>query len=136
MIRYLLDTDVASDVIRGVSAQVDARLAAAAPGELAISAVTRGELLFGVRLKVGAHRLERLVEEFLDRMVCLPWDADAADRFAAIAADLQRAGKPIGALDTMIAAHALAQQAILVTSNERHFSRVRGLSCENWRRRG
>jgi tRNA(fMet)-specific endonuclease VapC len=135
MARYMLDTDIATYVIRGKMPLLDKRIASMASEDLSISSVTRGELLYGVKLKVGAHRLARLVDQFLMRVACLPWDAAAATHFAIAAVDLQRAGKPIGTMDTMIAGHAIAAGCVLVTNNERHFSRVSGLRVENWTRR-
>ncbi len=135
MARYMLDTDIATYVIRGKTPALDKRIAAVATGELSISAVTRAELLYGVKLKVGEHRLFRLVDQFLARISCLPWDAAAATHFAIAAVELHRAGTPIGSMDTMIAGHAIALGSVLVTNNERHFSRVPGLKVENWTRR-
>ena len=135
MARYMLDTDIATYVIRGKMPALDQRIASVAAGELCISAVTRGELLYGIKLKVGAHRLFRLVDQFLERVSCLPWDAAAATHFAIAAVELHRAGTPIGSMDTMIAGHAIALGSVLVTNNERHFSRVTGLKVENWTRR-
>ncbi len=129
---YLLDTDTASYLIRGGHPRLDARIAAVPMGEVCISAVTRAELLYGVQLRPGAERLARLVGAFLSRVWTLAWDESAADRFAGVAAALHRSGQPIGPLDTMIAAHALALGATLVTNNVGHFSRVAGLSVENW----
>ena len=96
------------------------------PGNFCISAVTRGELLYGINLKVGAHRLSRLVDQFLGQVSCLPWDAAAARHFAIAAAELNRAGTPVGSMDMMIAGHAIALGSVLVTNNERHFSRISG----------
>ena len=134
MVRYMLDTDIATYAIRGRMPALDARIAQAVPKELCISAVTRAELLYGVKLKEGAERLSRLVDQFLERVACLPWGAAAATEFANVAVVLHRAGTLIGSMDTMIAGHALAEGTILVTNNERHFSRVRGLKIENWAR--
>jgi tRNA(fMet)-specific endonuclease VapC len=129
---YMLDTDTSSYLIRGSAPALDKRIRALAPEKVCISSVTRAELLFGVRLKDGATRLSRLVDQFLYRIKSLPWDAVAADRFAALAAELTRAGTPIGAMDAMIAGHALAVGAVLVTNNMRHYARVGGLLVENW----
>jgi tRNA(fMet)-specific endonuclease VapC len=129
---YMLDTDTASYLLRGHVPALDARVAAVAPKRLCISAVTRGELLFGLKLKEGAHRLAQLIDQLFIRVPCLPWDEDAATHFAAVAADLHKAGTPIGSMDTMIAGHALATGAVLITNNDRHFSRVTGLRWENW----
>lgn len=134
MLRYLLDTDTATYLIRGNSPALDERIAGIAPTSIAISALTRGELLYGIRLHMGAHRLGRVVEQFLERVPCLPWDAAAATNFASIAAQLHLAGTPIGPMDTQIAGHALALRVALVTNNERHFARVPGLTIENWTR--
>lgn len=79
--------------------------------------------------------LSGLLDQFLSRVPCLPWDADAATHFARIAVDLHLSGSPIGSLDAMIAGHAVAVGTVLVTNNERHFSRVTGLKTENWTRR-
>lgn len=129
---FMLDTDTASYLIRGHRPVLDAHVAAVAPKHLCISAVTRGELLFGLNLKPGAQRLAQLIDQFLLRVQCLAWDDAAATQFAAIAAELHRTGKPIGSMDAMIAGHAMATGAVLVTNNARHFSRVAGLKLENW----
>lgn len=129
---YMLDTDTVSYLVRGKTPALDARVAAVSPKHLCISAVTRGELLYGLELKGGAHRLVQLVDQFLLRVQCLPWDDAAATHFASIAAGLHRSGTPIGSMDAMIAGHALATGAVLVTNNVRHFSRVDGLTVENW----
>jgi tRNA(fMet)-specific endonuclease VapC len=128
----MLDTDTVSYLIRGKTPALDVRVAAVPPKHLCISAVTRGELLYGLRLKDGAHRLAQLVDAFLLRVQCLPWDEAAATHFASIAADLHKAGTPIGSMDAMIAGHAMATGAVLVTNNARRFSRVAGLAVENW----
>lgn len=132
MALYLLDTDTVSYLIRGRSPVLDARVAGARADELCISAVTRGELLFGLQIKDGAHRLSRLVDEVLRRLPSLPWDDQAATHFARIAAQLHRSGTPIGQMDTLIAGHAASRGAVLVTNNSRHFSRVAGLVVQNW----
>ncbi len=128
----LLDTDTCSYAIRGASARLDAALAAAAPGSLAISAVTRAELMFGLEKRGNPRALARLVQGFLDRVGAVPWDTAAADRYAKLRVQLERDGTPIGLFDTMIAGHALALNAVLVTNNEKHFRQVRALRLENW----
>jgi tRNA(fMet)-specific endonuclease VapC len=131
---YVLDTDTASYFIRGRHPALDARVAATPAKNLCISAVTRGELLYGLQLKGGAHRLTQVVEQFLLQVQCLPWDAAAATHFGRIAAQLHKAGTPIGAMDAMIAGHAAALGAVLVTNNASHFGRVENLVTENWLR--
>jgi tRNA(fMet)-specific endonuclease VapC len=129
---YMLDTDSVSYLVRGKAPALDAHVASVSPKYLCISAVTRGELLYGLKLKDGAQRLARLIDQFLLRVQCLPWDEVAATHFASIAAELHKAGTRIGSMDAMIAGHAMATGAVLVTNNARHFSRVTGLTVENW----
>lgn len=81
-----------------------------------------------------AAALPKVVDQFLTRVVCLPWDSTAATHFAAIAVKLHGAGTPMGTTDTMIAGHAIALNAILVTDHENRFSHVHGLKTENWTR--
>lgn len=124
--------DLPDPFVRGRTPGLDARVASVPPGQICISAVTRGELLYGLKLKDGAHRLAQVVEQFLSRVRCLPWDEAAATHFATIAADLHKAGTPIGSMDAMLAAHAIAAGAVFVTNNGRHLDRVPGLAAENW----
>jgi predicted nucleic acid-binding protein len=221
MARYMLDTDTVMYLIRGRTPALDARVAAAAPAQLCISAITRGELLCGLsrqRLQ-GCDRASRLplesvlkdwlqavpieqasaellrhttrsalaqltpdqaakrrrrvrlytklpltledvgrqfdvqreriaqgptyhwsqvVDQFLARVPCLPWDEAAATHFAAVAAELHRGGEGVGStfgsLDMMIAGHAIAAGAVLVTTHERELGRITGLQVENWTR--
>ena len=130
--QYLLDTDTSSYVIRGGYPDLDRRLASMPPSDVCISSITRAELLYGVRRRPEAHHLARVVGQFLARIRSLPWDDEAAERFASIAAELDASGRRIGTFDTMIAAHALATGAVVVTNNVEHFSRVTGVAVENW----
>jgi tRNA(fMet)-specific endonuclease VapC len=131
-VRYLLDTDTASYVIRGAFPALDAKLATVASRDIAISVITRAELLFGLEKRGNPRALARVVHAFLDRITTLPWDNAAADTFAKLRAQLERQGTPIGFADTMIGAHALALKAALVTNNQKHFQNVKGLALENW----
>lgn len=129
--RYLLDTNMASYVIKGNIPRVRQRLVKVPMAQVAISAVTEAELRFGVARRPEAARLETAVEEFLLRVDSLPWDSAAARNYARVRAALEREGKPMGNLDMMIAAHALAVQAVLVTS-DRVFRRVEQLKIQDW----
>ncbi len=129
---YLLDTDTCSSAIRGGAGALDTKLAKAKPLALAISAVTRAELMFGLEKRRKPKSLTRLVMSFLEHMPVLPWETAAADRFAKLRATLERAGTPIGLMDSMIAAHALTLGATLVTNNQKHFQKVATLRLENW----
>jgi len=132
---YLLDTNIASALIRGGHPHLEKQLQALPASGWCISVITRSELRFGVELlRPNATRLERIVDAFLQTAPVAPWDRAAADAHARLRARLQNAGTPIGVFDEMIAAHALTLGAVLVTDNERHFRRVEGLAVENWLR--
>jgi len=129
--RYLLDTNTASYIIKGNVRGVRERLLKVPMSRLLISAVTEAELLYGAARKRESVRLKTAVDEFLLRVDSLPWDSDAARRYADLRAALKLAGTPMGNLDMMIAAHALAAEAILVT-NDRSFRRLKHLKIEDW----
>ena len=121
---HMLDTDMASYVIKGRVPAIEARLAALPPSSVCISVITRAELQYGLRRISQTHRLRNVVRQFLRLVRTLPWGADAADEYADIRHQLVSSGQPIGELDLMIAAHALAASAVLVTNNRRHFARI------------
>jgi tRNA(fMet)-specific endonuclease VapC len=127
---YLLDTNIASYAIKGVAA-VRRRIERVPMAQLAISAVTEGELLYGVARQPAATRLHAVVNEFLLRVSTQPWDSNVARHYGVLRAAQERQGRPIGNLDMMIAAHALALGAVLV-SNDQAFSGIKGLTIENW----
>lgn len=129
--KYLLDTNTASYIIKGKFPAVRRRLLRIPMAQIFISSVTEGELLYGVARKSGATSLQRIVEEFLLRVTVLPWDSDAARQYGRLRADLESAGRPMGNLDLMIAAHALAAGAVLVTSDQA-FTRISKLKVEDW----
>ena len=129
--RYLLDTNTASYVIRGNMPGVRERLLKVPMGQVSISVVTEAELLFAVARKPEAVRVKTAVGEFLLRVDRLPWDSEAAQHYARVRAALEREGETIGNLDLMIAAHALATRAVLVT-HDRAFRRIKELKIEDW----
>jgi tRNA(fMet)-specific endonuclease VapC len=126
----MLDADTVSYAIRG-EGRVVARLLERQPSEICLSSITWAELRFGVEAK-RSEKLKRAIRSFVKDIAILPFDESAADRFAAVAAALARRGEPIGAFDTLVAAHALSLGLAVVTNNTRHFSRVPGLRLENW----
>jgi len=130
-VRYLLDTNMASSVIKGNVPRVRERLLKVPMSEVGISVITEAELRFGVARRPEASRLEIAVEEFLLRVEILPWNSAAAKSYAALRFGLERAGEPMGNLDLMIAAQALADSAVLVT-HDRVFHRVKHLKIEDW----
>lgn len=130
-VRYLLDTNTVSYIIKGNRPRVRERLLKVAMAEVGISVITEGELRFGLARKPDATQLKIVVEEFLLRVEVLPWDSEAAKQYANIRAALENIGEPMGNLDLMIAAQALALSTVLVTSDA-VFRRVKGLKIEDW----
>jgi tRNA(fMet)-specific endonuclease VapC len=129
--QYLLDTNIASYIIKGNFPAVRRRLLRVPMAQVFISSITEAELLYGVARKSGATTLQRIVEEFLLRITVLPWDSTAARQYGELRAQLESGGRPMGNLDLMIAAHALATGTILVT-NDRAFTQIRKLKTEDW----
>jgi tRNA(fMet)-specific endonuclease VapC len=129
--RYLLDTNIASYIIKGNVPAVLRRLMRVPMAEIAISAITEAELRYGVALKPGATHLQKVVEEFLLRVSILPWDSESAHQYEHLRSGLESSGLSMGNLDLMIAAHALALGAILVT-NDQAFARIKKLKIEDW----
>ena len=130
-VRYLLDTNTASYIIKGNIPRVRERLVNVPMAQVAISAVTEAELRFGVARRPEAVRLKVAVGEFLLRVGTLPWDSAAAQQYAEVRAALEADGTVLGNLDLMIAAHALAVEAVLVT-HDRAFGRIKRLKIEDW----
>lgn len=128
---YMLDTNASSAAIRGDTA-IHEKLLALPVDAWCISAVTAAEHTYGLAKKPQAVRLAQLVHAFLDLASVLPWDRDAAEALGPLRAQLERMGRPIGAYDTLIAAHALSRGLVLVTANVGEFERVDGLRIENW----
>jgi len=130
-VRYLLDTNTASYVIKGNFPRVRARLLKVPMADVGISVVTEAELRFGVARRPEATTLKSVVEEFLLRVEILAWNSEAARHYARIRASLEKDGEPMGNLDLMIAAHAVAAEVVLVT-HDNVFRRVKGLKVEDW----
>lgn len=129
---HMLDTDMASYIIKERSPALGARVSAIPPSLLCLSVMTRAELKYGLKRLPAGHRLHVGVHEFLRIVRVLPWDADAADSYAEIRHQLVTTGQAIGEVDMMIAAHSLAARAVLVTNNMRHYERIPGLALVNW----
>jgi tRNA(fMet)-specific endonuclease VapC len=131
MALYLLDTATATAAMRG-TAGLDIRLQRMPPDEWCVSAITCAEMRYGVALKPQAIQLERYVDAFLAVARTEPWDAACAEYHGLVRAQLRARGRSLGDFDEMIAAHALALDAVLVTDDPRHFREVDGLRLENW----
>ncbi len=127
----LLDTNICIYLINRRPPQVLQRLQGFGPDDLALSAITGAELLFGVA-KSGSQRNHDALAKFLLPFPMLPFDEAAMRAYGPLRAGLQARGQPIGSMDTLIAAHALALDAVLVTHNTAEFARVPGLQVEDW----
>ena len=130
MRHYLLDTNMVSHLLRG-QARVVQRVEAVQMASLSISAITEGELLFGLARRPEATRLQKLVQAFLRRVEVLSWDSTVAAVYGNTRAALVAQGKVIAPLDLLIAAHALASGAVLI-SNDQAFRQIDGLALEDW----
>ncbi|MCL2659340.1 MAG: type II toxin-antitoxin system VapC family toxin [Acidobacteriaceae bacterium] len=129
--QYLLDTNIASFIIKKTSHALDFRSSKFPAGQLVVSAVTEAELRYGAARLPAEARLHELVEKFLARVTILPWDSDSAQQYGLLRAALEKIGQPMDDIDLMIAAHALALGLVLVT-NDHAFSRIKKLKVEDW----
>ena len=127
---YLLDTNTVSHLIKR-HPQVTQRLLAVPMHSVCISAITAGELAFGLAKRPQALALKAAVDEFLRRVEVLPWDEAVAQTYGTLRAQLQSQGTPLAPLDMQIASHALQLKAILV-SNDRAFAQATDLLVEDW----
>lgn len=127
----MLDTKIVSDLLRNPDNRAVKRIADVGPDAICVSIITAAELRYGCARK-GSAKLLAHVEAILESVQVLAFDVPADAEYGGIRAELEAAGKPIGPNDLLIAAHAYAAGAILVTDNTGEFSRVRGLRVENW----
>jgi tRNA(fMet)-specific endonuclease VapC len=129
--RYMLDTNIISDLIRNPQGKAAKRIAKVGESNICTSIVVAAELRYGCA-KSGSERLHKAVEDILSEMTVLPLDVPADAEYGGIRSELEAAGKLIGSNDLLIAAHACAIGATMVTANSVEFERVRGLKVENW----
>jgi len=129
--RYLLDTNILSDLVRNPAGRIRTRIADVGEALICTSIIVAAELRFGAA-KRGSRALTKQVETVLRPIPILAFDQPTDHIYADVRARLETAGTPIGGNDYLIAAHVLAADCILVTNNEREFARVPGLIIENW----
>lgn len=129
--RYLLDTNILSDLLRNPGGRAARRVALVGEPTICTSIVVACELRYGAAKK-GSARLSERVESLLESLEVLPLDKESDHCYAEIRHHLEQQGKPIGPNDLLIAAHALALDLILVTDNVEEFARVPDLRLENW----
>lgn len=132
--RYMLDTDTCSYIMKRSSEPVMKRLRAIPVASVCISVITKSELLYGVEVSPRHMQDATALQAFLPHVEILEFPDNAAIHYAQIRADLKKRGQMIGANDLFIAAHARSLGLRLVTNNVAEFSRVKGLTLENWTR--
>jgi tRNA(fMet)-specific endonuclease VapC len=127
----MLDTNIISDLVRNPQGRAAKRIAKAGEDNICTSIIVAAELRYGCA-KSGSKRLLKAVADLLGEINVLPFDVPADTEYRGIRAELEAAGKPIGSNDLLIAAHAHATGATIVTANTDEFKRIRGLNVENW----
>ncbi|WP_341714963.1 type II toxin-antitoxin system VapC family toxin [Limnobacter sp.] len=129
--RRTLDTNICSYILRRHPAEMIERFASLEKSQLWLSAIVAAELRFGAA-KLASPRFQAAIEAWLAGFEVLPWPVDAAHHYAQIRSKLERAGKPVGGMDLLIAAHAMAEDSVVITNNAREFHRVPRLAVEEW----
>lgn len=132
VIRYMLDTDTCIALIKNRPETMRSRLSRLSLEEVGISSIVTAELWFGVEHSQKKKQNESALKDLLDYATLLDWPCQASSLYGKIRAGLQKQGTPIGAMDLLIASHALFLDATLVTNNTREFERVPDLKIENW----
>jgi len=127
----MLDTNIISDLIRNPQGRAARQIARVGEQDVCTSIIVAAELRYGCA-KSGSKRLAKAVDDVLSEISVLAFDSPADSEYAGIRSALETAGKPIGGNDLLIAAHARAVGATVVTNNSNEFERVRGLKVENW----
>lgn len=130
--KVLLDTNICIYLIKNRPPEVRKHFERFLPGDIAISSITVAELQYGVEKSTAKEKNALALEAFLLPLEIAPFDFKSALAYGKIRAELERQGRPIGSLDMLIAAQAIAQDLTLVTHNLKEFARVPGLACETW----
>jgi tRNA(fMet)-specific endonuclease VapC len=130
--KYLLDTNVCIRFLNGRAPQVRERLLKLDQGDIAVSIITKAELYYGSAKSQTPERSRQRQDAFLHPLALLPFDDMAVEHYATVRVALERQGKPISHPDLQIAAIALANGLVLITHNTAEFSRIAGLTLEDW----
>lgn len=130
--KYMLDTNICIYTIKHKPPEVIKAFLCHEPDDMCISSITYGELMHGVEKSQAVERNRAAITLFLSAISILPFDSDAAEKYGAVRADLERKGTLIGPMDMLIAGHARSRGLILVTNNTREFFRVNELEVEDW----
>ena len=131
--RYVLDTNIVSDLVRNPHGRVAQRIREVGEAQVCTSIIVAAELRYGAA-KTGSQRLSAQLERVLGALDVLPFEAPADATYGMLRARLERIGAPIGGNDLLIAAQVVALGYAIVTDNEREFARIDDLPCENWLR--
>src|SRR6266542_3767758 len=131
--RYLLDTNIVSDLIRHPQGRVARHIREVGEANVCTSIIVAAELRYGAAKK-GSPRLTAQLEAILAALTILPLEIPTDDVYGRLRAQLERVGQPIGGNDLLIAAQAVALGHVLVTDNEGEFGRIEALTCQNWLR--
>lgn len=129
--RYLLDTNIVSDLIRNPQGRVTQHIREVGEAQVCTSIIVAAELRYGATKK-ASPRLTAQLEAVLGALDVVPFEAPADTTYGLLLAGLEKAGQPIGGNDLLIAAQAVALGHTIVTNNEREFGRIENLPCENW----
>jgi len=132
VIRYMLDTNACIALIKDRPILMRSRLSQLTPEEVGISSIVAAELWFGVANSQKKKKNESALRDFLEFVTLLDWPCEASPLYGQTRAQLQKKGTPIGAMDLLIASHALFLDSVLVTNNTSEFERVPDLKIENW----
>jgi tRNA(fMet)-specific endonuclease VapC len=130
--RFMLDSNICIELIRKRDERVLRRMKRRSPEEICVSSVTLSELEYGAAKSVNPEKNRLALAEFMTPLAVAPYDDAVAPVYGRVRTALEKAGTPIGPLDTMIAAHALSLGLTVVTDNEGEFRRVAGLKVQNW----
>jgi len=129
---YLFDTNACIRILNNSSSALVGRLREHRPDEIALCSVVKAELFYGAQRSSRIAENLRVLDRFFAPFYSLPFDDNCVQTCGRIRAELERTGTPIGPYDLLIAATAVANSRVLVTANTREFSRVAGLTIENW----
>jgi tRNA(fMet)-specific endonuclease VapC len=130
--KVLLDTNICIYMIKNKPPEIRKHFERFVSGDIGVSSITVAELRYGVEKSVAKGKNALALEAFLLPLEVVPFDLDSALAYGKIRAELERQGKPIGGMDMLIAAQAIAQGLTLITHNLKEFQRIFGLNCETW----
>lgn len=130
--RYMLDTNICSYILKNHPTAVKRRFEEVGAGNICISTIVLAELYYGAARHPKGVVIRREIDDFASRLTVMSWDESAAEHYGAIRSTLEKAGAPVGAMDMLIAAHAKSCGATLITNNRREFDRIEGLTSLDW----